>query len=174
MYRGDEYFNLSTEKVTNVLSRLERFNAHTRRPISVGQHLLHCLELAEQAGYSFREKQLVVYHDVPEAYYGDIPSYIKKFLGEEANLFLHNIDVQIYEHFGIEWPKKSEHDRVKEIDLIALALEAEYGFGTAFTVDDWPNIPATVDRLLIDDITLLSQKEVASLLDLELNRYKGN
>lgn len=174
MYRGDEYFNLSTEKVANVLSRLERFNAHTRRPISVGQHLLHCYYLAEDLGYSFRERQLVLYHDVPEAYYGDIPSYIKKFLGEEASLFLHNIDVQIYEHFGIEWPKKSEHDRVKEIDLIALTLEAQYGFGDVFLSEDWPKIPDYVNTTILGDIIPSAASAVANSLERKLNQYKGN
>jgi hypothetical protein len=170
VYKSDQYFNLDIPKLANILCRLERFNAHTDFTISVGMHLLHCYKLAELKGYSERIKQLVLFHDVPEAYYGDIPSYIKTRLGVEADYQLDRIDREIYNELGIEWPIKHEYDKVKEIDLTALTLEAMYGFGSRFNKEDWPE-PFIDSTSLIEEIDLRGTSSHIDELTILLTLY---
>lgn len=170
VYKSYQYFNLDLKRLANILCRLERFNAHTDIPISVGQHLIHCYDIAEDLDLSPRIKQLVLYHDVPEAYYGDIPSYIKIRLGDEAHFQLDRVDKEIYKELGIEWPKKSEEDQVKMVDLTALTLEAKYGFGKRFNPDDWPE-PILKSTDLIQSIVRFGYKIEDELLML-LTKYQ--
>lgn len=171
VFKSDQYFNLDIPRLANILCRLERFNAHTTTPISVGMHLIHCYLLADKLKKSDRIKQLVLYHDVPEAYYGDIPSYIKTRLGVEAEFQLDKVDREIYKELGIAWPKKREHDEVKEIDLTALTLEAKYGFETRFHPEDWPT-PLLNSTEWIEDIDLCGTSYNIGLLTELLQQYQ--
>lgn len=170
VYKSYQYFNLDLSKLANILCRIERFNSHTDIPITVGQHLVHCFDIAEEMDKSERIKQLVLYHDVPEAYYGDIPSYIKTRLGDEAHYQLDRIDHEIYDELGIEWPLKHEEDEVKEIDLTALTLEAQYGFGERFAPEDWPT-PKLYEPNLIKSIVQFGHK-IEDELFMLLTKYQ--
>ena len=163
VFRSDNYFNLDLPKLANVLCRIPRFNAHTKIPISVGHHSLHCLYLAkEYYPGDDRLHQLALFHDVSEAYYGDIPTYIKRLLGEEARYQLNKIDQEIFNHLGITYPLYGEKRQIKDVDLNALTLEAQVGFEDAFHLDDWPtpNITDTfiINRLLAYPLYGLEEK----------------
>jgi len=153
-YKGINYFTLDLDRLANILCRIERFNAHTDFSISVGHHSIHCLYLAkEKYPNSKRIQQLALYHDISEAYYGDIPTYIKKRLGDEARYQLNLMDQEIFSRLNIDYPLKHEKDIIKEIDLTALTLEAKVGFNSlVFDKDDWPT-PYTWDTYTIQTLT---------------------
>jgi 5'-deoxynucleotidase YfbR-like HD superfamily hydrolase len=136
----DRYFDFSIASIANVLSVIPRFNGHGDNLISVGHHSLHCLYIAIELGYSPRLRQLALFHDVAEAYTGDIPTFVKRNLGAEAKAYLGELDRQVFEKLGIPYYRGDEKKIIKRIDNTALTLEAEYVFPKVFHPDDWPTI----------------------------------
>lgn len=133
-----QYFDFSIESIALVLSRLPRFCGHGDGELSVAHHLVHCYKLARILYPEDRRlHQLVLYHDVPEVFYGDIPSYVKHALGEEALSYLGKLDRDIFSKLGIPYYGGDEKRRVKLIDTLALVREAEFVFDN-FVPDDWP------------------------------------
>lgn len=133
-----QYFDFSIESISLVLSRLPRFCGHGDGELSVAHHLIHCFRIARILfPEDKRLHQLVLYHDVPEVFYGDIPSYVKHSLGEEALSYLGQLDRDIFAKLGIEYYGGDEKRRVKLIDTLALVREAEFVFSN-FVPNDWP------------------------------------
>src|SRR5690606_41714301 len=78
--------------------------------------------LAEELGYTDREKLLVLIHDFTEAYCGDVNTELKKRLPEYGKIE-REIELAIYDHFEIEPPSKEEEFKIKVADYTMLAIE---------------------------------------------------
>lgn len=134
-----QYFDFNDRKqVARTLTRLPRFCGHGINSLSVGHHLLHCLDIGRNQGYNKRMQTLLLMHDIPEVFYGDIPTYVKKSIGEPYYDYAHKIDRDLFDHYAIPYYTKSEKDTVKVVDNTALFYEADFIFGNSFNPDDWP------------------------------------
>lgn len=97
------------EDIATSLSRIMRFNGHTRRPYSVAEHSIWCSYIPEDCK---EDALLALMHDAAEAYLGDIVFPLKKRMPVFAELERRFTDV-IFRKFGV----KGDAVRIKEIDL---------------------------------------------------------
>lgn len=145
------FSELSIEDVIQSLTHTNRFNGLCKRQISVAMHTLHCLDIYRAITPQWElDKALeinILFHDVPEVYTGDIPTYIKNLLetetGFEFSSVLEEIEFKILDHFNV--PLTSKHDLLKQIDLTALALEAEFAFDS-YDKEHWSKIDKVYNR----------------------------
>ncbi|WP_236217071.1 phosphohydrolase [Pseudomonas rhodesiae] len=100
--------------IAHALSRLCRFNGHTRAHYSVAQHSLIVASLVPT------EHQLVaLLHDAPEAYIGDMTRPLKTVM-PEYQYVENQIWLAVCERFDIQIDLPA---CVKEADMVALATE---------------------------------------------------
>ena len=100
--------------IAHALSRLCRFNGHTRAHYSVAQHSLIVASLVPA------EHQLVaLLHDAPEAYIGDMTRPLKAVM-PEYQYVEHQIWLAVCERFDIQIDLPA---CVKQADMVALVTE---------------------------------------------------
>lgn len=100
--------------IAHALSRMPRFGGHTEQFYSVAQHCIMC------SCHALEEYKLeALLHDASEAYLMDLPSPVKKQIGEYFNIENKMMEV-ISKKFGFNWPL-SKH--VKDIDRRSLEYE---------------------------------------------------
>lgn len=151
-YCGVNYFDKSIEGFVKTLFKLPRFVGWGKNTFSVGQHSYHVYLLAkERYPTNTRLQLLAAVHDFPEAFYGDIPSFIKHNLHPDTKSFLWAIDRDIYDMIGVDYPLSSEEEKVKELDLIALTREAKFIFQEDFKEEDWPKDDTSLTDYLVYD-----------------------
>lgn len=115
--------------IAHALSRLCRFNGHTRAHYSVAQHSLIVASLVPV------EYQLVaLLHDATEAYIGDMTQPLKAVM-PEYQVVEHNIWIAVCERFCIQPDLPA---CVRQADMVALATERR---------DLMPEHPVEWDRL---------------------------
>lgn len=91
-FKNPDISMFDIKDVARALSLINRFQGHTKRPYSVGEHSLRCAEHVVS-----KEEQLdVLIHDFAEAYYGDIPSPVKVSLSKDYSVLEDNWLRQIY------------------------------------------------------------------------------
>lgn len=122
-----DYNNITKESICiddifHSLSRINRFIGHSKRPYTVAEHLLRCLDMANDLEYSPRIKLLTFVHDFAEAYTGDCPTPLKDLL-PEFRVIEKNVETALYEFLEIEPPTEEEHLLVKRIDNTMLVIE---------------------------------------------------
>jgi len=114
--------SVDVQDIAHSLSHLNRFVGHSSRPYSVGEHTLHCYNMAKNLNYPTRLQLLTLIHDFEEAYTGDCPTPLKVLLPEFKTI-AKKVENAIYEHIGIEPPTEEEKYLIKRIDLTMLAFE---------------------------------------------------
>lgn len=115
--------------IAHALSRLCRFNGHTRAHYSVAQHSMIVANLVPA------EHQLVaLLHDATEAYIGDMTRPLKAVM-PEYQVIEHQIWLAVCERFNIQPDLPA---CVKQADMVALATERR---------DLMPKHPGTWDCL---------------------------
>lgn len=122
------------------MCNLTRFTGKADRQVSVGVHSLHCYDIAtiwHPENYPLQLYALT--HDLPEAYYGDFPGFLKPELGPDFAAVLARIDDIVLSQLGLSKDVRlALEPDLKRIDHNALALEAQYAFD-AFEPYHWPN-----------------------------------
>ena len=108
------YFNVMD--FAHALSMLCRYNGHTKRFYSVGEHLIRCSNLVPEK-FAFE----ALMHDVSEAYMSDMPRPLKNIMGEYKTLEV-RIETAIAKQFNLPVPMSPE---VKECDNKILLIERE-------------------------------------------------
>ncbi len=103
--------------IAHALSHLCRFNGHTKRFYSVGEHSLHVSALLEHHGPSIQAWGLL--HDAAEAYLGDMVRPIKKHM-PDFQAIEDRLLQRIAKRFDLVWPIP---DVVFDADDILLATE---------------------------------------------------
>lgn len=121
--------------ISHSLSLTNRFNGHTRRPWSVAEHSLFCLELMGD-DYGARMRLLVLIHDFIESYVSDLSTPMKRTLDavstsalDAFNRIESRINTAIHAKLLLEPPTYEEKRVIKHFDLLALRLEAEVLMG---------------------------------------------
>lgn len=134
---------------------LNRFTGKTDRPISLAVHSLHCLDISrlwQPDNYKLHLYALL--HDLPEAYYGDFPGFLKSYLGADFEYAIQEMDTIILNQVGLTTPERiSLHADLKKIDNTSLAIEAMWGFDKAEHYH-WPPMELyDDDDMLIEILT---------------------
>lgn len=107
--------DLDIRDIAHALSLVNRFNGHTRWPMSVAQHSLLVTCLVDE---SYQMTALL--HDASEAYLGGLTAPVKRFMPEYRAAEDRLMGV-VAKRYGILWPLPEE---VKKFDLAALMTEA--------------------------------------------------
>jgi hypothetical protein len=115
--------NIYIEEIAHALSQINRFNGHAKRPYSVAEHSLLCAEIAQQMDLPTHMQLAMLLHDAHEAYIGDVSSPVKTMLGYAWNELESCQEMAVRQHFGLLALFKTQHHKIEEIDLIALATE---------------------------------------------------
>lgn len=112
---------------------LNRFTGKTDRPISLAVHSLHCYCIAklwQPNNYTLQLYALL--HDLPEAYYGDFPGFLKSSLGADFEYAIQEMDEIVLSQVGLTQKDRIVlHADLKKIDNTSLAIEAMWGFDKA-------------------------------------------
>lgn len=135
------------------LTHLNRFTGKADRQVNVAIHSLHCHAIAALWQPDNLDLQLyALVHDLPEAYYGDFPGFLKNDLGADFVQTLARIDNLVFNQLGLSKDLRlALEPDLKSIDNNALALEAAYAFDK-FEPYHWPSMDIYDNIDLIDDI----------------------
>ncbi len=109
------------------LARIPRFTGHLNEFYSVADH---CLNIAAVAPKELKLEALM--HDSAEAYIGDIPTPLKRLLGNPIKEIESRIENIIADKFKLSYPW---HKKIKELDAQILNAEAS----TFFDEANWIN-----------------------------------
>jgi len=127
------------------LSRAMRFGGHTKKPYSVAEHSIWCMQEAEILYPDDTELPFkILLHDAHEAYLCDVPSPVKQYI-HAYGLIADKLQAAIHARFKM-FINDRDKQRIAEIDK--MALEYEY----ANKVLRWTGIEL-VDRARIDLFT---------------------
>ena len=147
---------MEIEDIETSLNYILRFTGHhkDREPLSVAQHSLLCLTMAELFEPDDYELHLAVFtHDFAEAYIGDVASPVKKAIGDRWYSFATPIEEAAEIAFYGSPMDPEMHDRVKTYDLAALDIERRVMWSSQYGKDKWPACPMNVGT--IEDKTSL-------------------
>lgn len=140
--------DVDIEDINRSLNLTYRFSGHfaDEPPLTVAQHTLLCLHLAEDLFPGDREVAVgCVIHDFPEAYYGDITTPVKKKLGDAFGEFVGPIDRAVEKTFwhiaNQNGPSEEVRLQVKVCDLLALDIERRMLWSNPRGKDKWPDVP---------------------------------
>lgn len=135
---GLKYINQLTYKdVAHSLANQNRFSGHLDRQVSIGAHSLHCLFIARIVGLSAKLQKAALWHDGPESYYSDIPTYVKAHFDTRTVEYIRSLDDDFHKKFRYPQLTLTEKGVLKELDRTALTIEAMYGLDN-FNLNDWP------------------------------------
>lgn len=173
--------DICIEDIAWALSRIPRFAGHTTSdiPYNVAQHSVHVSLLVEEYFAQNREVLFhtttastlcmkALFHDAHEAYFGDIPSPIKRITGlTEALKDIENtLDRAIFGAIGIVPYTDTDKLAIKHCDKLAQAIEGRHLMPSKGL--SW-NLPQpTVDQLMNWRQPLIA----ADSYDLFLERYR--
>lgn len=115
----NDFTGVNLQNLAHALSGVNRFNSHTQRMYSVGEHSIHVASMLPP------ELQLVgLLHDGSEAFIQDIPSPFKQFLPDYAAMEA-LIQDKVWNAFGLnpDWVD-SIYPTVKAVDSMMCEVEA--------------------------------------------------
>lgn len=115
------------------LSRIARFNGHTDTsiPYSVAQHSVHVARLVEHLGLPREAQFAALMHDAHEAFIGDIPTPVKRAIGDAIKALDSRLEEAVRTRFGLATEFRSA---IKAADLCAL-IEERHRFMADQTLD---------------------------------------
>lgn len=119
--------DICLESISRSLNALVRFTGHWRdkEPLTIAQHTGLTMRIS-RALYpdDVATYLLCLIHDFPEAYYGDLSSPLKRYLGDGYQVLKKIDDVLVNKLFFFD--KKflpQAHDRMKRCDHLSLRIE---------------------------------------------------
>jgi 5'-deoxynucleotidase YfbR-like HD superfamily hydrolase len=133
--------------INQSLNYLYRFTGHhkDKEPLTVAQHTRLCMILARDL---FWDDPVVEFdcllHDMPEAYYGDIATPLKKRFGDTYRNYAQDIDDLVYMKLWClddEFTPDVENKR-KICDGLALDIERRNMWRDQRGKDKWPEVEA--------------------------------
>lgn len=107
--------------VAHGLAYICRFGGHVRRFYSVAEHSILVARMVEALNPDLAVAAL--WHDAHEAYIGDLPSPLKKIVGDEYKIIAARIDEAVSSLAGVT-VEELHHPIVKAADNLAVAYEA--------------------------------------------------
>jgi hypothetical protein len=107
--------------IATALGNLCRFGGHTRRYYSVAEHAVLVYRLVRDAGYEPEVCFAALHHDSHEAYLGDIPTPLKRLMGDARHDLEAAVDRAIAQRLVVDL---TPNTAVKSADSLALSYEA--------------------------------------------------
>jgi hypothetical protein len=105
------------------LARIARFGGHGRATCSVAMHSIQVAALLRHRGADDRVVLAGLLHDAAEAFVGDVPSPVKRIIGNGYRKIEKRIAWAIAAAYGLD-PGALDREDVHQADLAALAIEA--------------------------------------------------
>lgn len=136
-----QHKDLDIKDINTSLNNIVRFDGHysEHKPLTVAQHSLLCLKLAERAEPENPELHLYTFiHDFAEAYIGDVSSPVKWAMGDAWYNFARPIEATVEKHFARVLAGEDIHNLVKIFDLASLDLERRVMWRSQYGKDKWP------------------------------------
>ncbi len=143
------------EDIAHSLALINRFNGHSKYPLSVAQHSVYVSRLSD-SGWHLQG----LLHDAAEAYIGDVTKWLKMTPAmAEYRKWEEQIDSAIMLHFGC---KVGLHKSVKDADFLMVRYEARRAFGLT---EDW--LSSGAPNGMADKYPPLTQLERESIVGWE-------
>jgi hypothetical protein len=164
--------DVSIEDVETSLNHIYRFTGHHKdeKPLTVAQHSLLCLRLAEIIEPDDYKLHLaVLIHDFAECIIGDVATPVKRAMGKAWYDFAIPIERIFEEKFFGERVDTELHDRVKLYDLMALDIERRIMWESQYGKDKWPMTPLSFGKL--SDKKEIFNRVAENDVDLEAQWY---
>ncbi len=128
--------DIDINDIAHALALINRFNGHTRKPISVAQHSIMVSRLAQEF-VSVGEPHLTLdvglqglLHDASEAYLGDMTKWVKQAPGMHGYRAIERrAQEAIFEAFDLPYEM---HQAVQEADKLMVRFEAYKGYNGHF------------------------------------------
>lgn len=114
--------DFNVEDISHALSNLCRFTGHSPRFYSVGEHSLHCLDIANFLGASPLLCLYALFHDASEAIMNDLSRPVKQNLPDYKALE-DKVSEIMWEVIGVPAPTEEDYKFVKKIDNTMIILE---------------------------------------------------
>ncbi len=118
-YNNPKPTEIDIRDIAHNLSFENRFIGQTEKPYSVAQHCVLGSWILEEMGTPVLALQFLL-HDATEAYVKDIPTPLKKMLGNCYQTIEERFHLAICARFDVF---NFESERIKQMDLIMLATE---------------------------------------------------
>jgi hypothetical protein len=133
--------------IDRALNYIYRFTGHwkDKPPLTVAQHTWLTMEIASDL---FPDEPIVKFdcllHDMPEAYYGDIATPMKKVLKNAYREFVGHVDSVVYDVlWTVNLPFTPEVESKRKVcDLLALDIERRSMWNAVTPKKYWPEIPS--------------------------------
>ena len=109
--------------VAHSLGQICRFGGHCKRHYSVAEHSLLVAEILRFRGLPAAGQLAGLLHDAHEAYCGDMPTPIKRALGEPWRRFESGIEKAVHAALGVSELMETWQAAVHDADLCALVTE---------------------------------------------------
>lgn len=116
--------DVDLKDIALALSRICRFNGHTKKFYSVADHCLNVQQYLSLYGASTKIQLYGLLHDASEAYVCDIPKPLKIHLVGYSEIEK-GVQKAIYEAFALPEPYPIEEEFVKHADQYIFAVEAK-------------------------------------------------
>lgn len=138
--------DIDLEDIDRSLNYIYRFTGHwkDKEPLTVAQHTWLVYSLAKEFYPNDKATQFnCILHDMPEAYYGDVATPLKRLFGDAYVKFARDIDSVVY---SVLWKRKEPFDeevetRTKICDSIALDIERRNMWSSQYGKKYWPPEP---------------------------------
>lgn len=109
--------------IAHSLAQICRFGGHCKRHYSVAEHSLLVAEILRFRGIPAAGQLAGLLHDVHEAYCGDVPTPIKRALGEPWREFESGIEKTVHAALGVSELMGAWQAEVHDAYLCALVTE---------------------------------------------------
>ena len=134
---------IKLEDIAHSLSLQCRANGHFPRFYTVAQHCMDCMAEAKARRLSKRIQLAALIHDAAEAYFGDIPSPVKKHFPEFEKFELNMLDLIYKKYLGSSLSEK-EIKTVADIDYCLFCHEFNAVMGEQ-PIEEMPRIYSKPD-----------------------------
>lgn len=134
-YERPTSYQIILEDIAHGLSQICRFGGHTRVFYSVGEHALLVRHLVRELGHP-QLSFVALHHDSHEAYIGDIPTPLKRYLGDKYYTTVRATDKAIGEALGIHLDQFLLPEIVKA-DQLAMQIEVKELKRNVGNQDEW-------------------------------------
>lgn len=115
--------DFNPDTLAHHLALINRYTGAAKRPYSVAEHSLLCAEIAEHMGLPLIAQLAALVHDYHEAITGDCSSPVKWTVGHAWEHFEQPVANALRRRLGLLSTFTAWGQRIKAIDLIALATE---------------------------------------------------
>jgi len=109
--------------IAHSLAQICRFGGHCKRHYSVAEHSLFVAEILRSRGIPAPGQLAGLLHDAHEAYCGDMPTPIKRALGEPWREFESGVENAVHVALGVRDLMNTWQTSVHDADLSALVTE---------------------------------------------------